>query len=126
MSAVQVAKPLRRRALEKQGMTPKQELELLVQEQKADDTFRVDRPARVSSFEDPTPTGEGFGTFADLIGVVDGEIVSFLPRFYSDSVFSVFIAPSRHATFDAYNNKGCRCRQCKAFMAEYRRQKRAA
>jgi len=112
--------PLRRRALEKQGMTREQELELLIQEQQADDIYTVSSgiSGRIS-LDGSVSSGE---PVSELVGIVDGQILSFLPR----SRESLFLVSLKHASFDAYNNKGCRCRQCKNFMAEYRRAKRAA
>ena len=123
MSAVEAVKPLRRRALERQGMTREQELELLVQEQQADDVYAISRPAKQVSLNGAAPgISSGEETVADFIGVVEGQVVSFLPR----SEASVFLVSFKHASFDAYNNHGCRCRRCKNFMAEYRRNKRRA
>lgn len=127
MSVVEAVKPLRRRALERQGMTEEIELQLLIQEQEADDVFFISRPQREESLDGPVRAGGrlggAIGAVSEYIGVTDeGEIVSFLPR-SNDSLFLVRI---NHATFDAYNNHSCRCRLCKSFMAEYRRQKRAA
>jgi hypothetical protein len=130
MSVVKATKPLRRRALERQGMTEEVELELLIQEQQVDDTdfVRPQEGLRVVSFDSPAPligmhTSHAEDAVANFVSVnEDGEIVSFLPR----SAESVFLVSFKHSTFDAYNNHGCRCRQCKFFMAEYRRQKRAA
>lgn len=120
MSAVQAEQPLRRRALERQGLTPEVELQLLIQEQQADDVYFVGKQPKVVSLDSPAPKGDG--VVSDFVGVIEGQIVSFLPR----GEESLFLISVNHASFDAYNNKGCRCRQCKTFMAEYRRQKRAA
>jgi hypothetical protein len=121
MSAVEAVKPLRRRALERQGMTREQELELLVQEQQADDIYAISRPAREISFDAPSST-RSWLSVGNFIAEVDGQVVSFLPRRQE----SLFFVSFKHASFDAYNNHGCRCRPCKNFMAEYRRAKRAA
>jgi hypothetical protein len=120
--------PLRRRALERQGMTEEMELKLLIQEQEADDVFFVSRPPKEVSLDAPFGSKgktmiRGSVFLSDFVGVTeDGALISFLPR----SEESVFLVSFKHCTFDAYNNHGCRCRPCKSFMAEYRRQKRAA
>jgi hypothetical protein len=119
MSVVEATKPLRRRALERQGMTEEVELELLIQEQEVDDVYWISRPPKEVSFDGPAPQ---WGLVSDFVAEIEGEVVSFLPR--SDE--SVFLVSFKHSTFDAYNNHGCRCRPCKSFMAGYRRQKRAA
>lgn len=125
MSVLEAVAPLRRRALERQGLTPETEMQLLIQEQEADDVFFVrheaNRPETFMSFDGFVSGSRDL--VSDFIAEVDGEVVSYLPRSMNESLFCVSF---RHSTFDAYNNKGCRCRQCKSFMAEYRRQKRAA
>ncbi len=118
-----VAAPPRRRVLERTGMTPEQELELLVREQTADDTFSVRKPAGEIHFS---------GTVAEQVGVeydfdsfdaeASGEIVSFLPR-EEESLFSVGIP---HGVRSTYTNLKCRCPLCSAANAKFIRENRAA
>lgn len=122
MSALAEA-PLRRRALERAGMSPEQELELLIQEQTADDTFFVRKAAGERQLD---------GAVSELIGLeydfdafdpdAQGEMVSFLPR-EEDSLFSICIT---HGVRSTYTNLLCRCVPCKGAEAMYQRERRAA
>ncbi len=112
--------PLRRRALERKGMTPEEELDLLIREQKADDeAWTVSRPENVVSLDAQTPSGEA--CIGDLIGVDDlGERFCFLPHSVSP------LTPSNFAHgYGGYTKHGCRCRQCKDGNAAYRRARRS-
>lgn len=125
MSAV-LAPPRRsRRTLEREGMTPEQELELLIAEQKADDTYFIDRPAGEISIDAPAPNGEG--TIGDMIGYdEEGELVVFMPLPPTSSPIG---NASQHGTIYAYARLKCKCRPCKNAKAAYereRRRKRAA
>lgn len=120
MAAIAVA-PLRRRTLERQGMTPEEELQLLVQEQKADDTYIVYRPNWTVSLDGPATGAEGI--VSDYLGTdEDGELINFLPRERSALTMPALIP---HGTLGGYNNHKCRCCKCRAAVAEYRRNKRA-
>ena len=124
MAVAVAARPLRRRTLEREGMTPEQELELLIAEQKADDTYFVDRPSFVLSLDAPSPSGDG--AIGDLIGRdEEGDLISFVgsaPAFAPDTTIP-------HGNRGRYTKYGCRCRPCKAansaFIREYRKGRRA-
>lgn len=136
MSAVQTAERPSRRMLERQGMTPEQELELLIIEQQADDTYRISRPMHEISFDAPAP-GSTEGTVTDVVGVeydfaglADGDyddpkIVSFLPR--EETNISSSNVP--HGTTGGYRNHKCRCVPCtsaqRKAVAEYRARRSA-
>lgn len=122
MSAVVMApRAPRRRTLERTGMTPEQELELLIREQEADDTFYVDRPSHIISLDASSPAGEG--TLADLIGYdpETGEQIVCFPLPATPPLANA----DQHGTNYAYMNLKCRCRPCKdansSYMREYRR-----
>lgn len=118
MTVLAVA-PLRRRALERKGMTPEEELQLLIQEQaKDDETYSVSRPEHVVSMDSPLPSGHG--TISDLIGVDDeGDFHCYLPN-----PGASFPSGFPHG-YGGYTKHGCRCRQCKNGNAAYRRQRRS-
>lgn len=120
MLAATVARPRRRRSLERATMTPEEELELLVAEQQADDTHFIRKQLGEISYDGPAPRLDG--NVEDYVGVdEDGAFVSFLVG-AGESLFSVNVP---HATFNAYNNLKCRCLKCRKFMTEYRRLRRA-
>lgn len=120
MSAVQAVAPLRRRALERIGMSPEQEMELLEREQKADDTYFVDRKEGEISLDAPAPNG--LGKVGDLLGRdEEGQIVCFM-ALPANGIFD----PSAHGSLYAYQRLGCRCNKCKGARAEYQRNYRAA
>jgi hypothetical protein len=129
MSTATATRPSRR-TLERRGMTPDEELELLIAEQQADDVYFVRKPLGEISLEAPAPGGFE-GSVSDYIGLefdfdafdpdASGEVVSYLPR----SEESLFAVGFPHGTFNAYNNHKCRCTKCKSFFADYRRRKRA-
>lgn len=122
MSALAEA-PLRRRALERAGMSPEQELELLIQEQTADDTYFVRKPAGERQLD---------GAVSELIGVeydfdrfdseAPGVVISYLPR-EEESLFSICV---KHGIRSTYTNLLCRCVPCKGAEATYQRERRAA
>jgi hypothetical protein len=130
MSTLMAPPAPRRRTLERTGMTPEQELELLIREQEVDDTFFVRKAAGEISLEGPAPGGLS-GTVSDFLGIAydfdnldpdaQGEMVDFLPR-EEKSLFSVGVP---HGTMSTYTHHKCRCVKCKASFATYRRQKRA-
>lgn len=115
------AKPPSRRMLERMGMTPEQELELLIREQQKDDTYFIDRPAGEVSLDARAPGGSG--TVADLIGVDEDGMV-----FLGESLGSSCFADPRlvpHGTLGGYTNHRCRCTPCRRANTEYRRRRRA-
>jgi hypothetical protein len=122
MSALAEA-PLRRRALERSGMTPEQELELLIQEQAADDTYFVRKAAGECQLD---------GGVSELVGVTydfdsfdseaQGEVISYLPR-EEDSLFSSHV---KHGLRSTYTNLKCKCVACRAAESAYQRERRAA
>lgn len=122
--------PLRRRALERKGMTPEEELDLLIREQTADDTHFVARNPRDISLDTTSPNGDL--SLADLIGVnEDGEVVVFdvratngrrRPMGQRGSLCDLSQVP--HGTLGGYNNHKCRCVKCRAAVCEYRRKQR--
>jgi hypothetical protein len=120
-AAVMAPRAPRRRTLERMGMTPEQELELLIREQEADDTFYVDRPSHIISIDAPSPTGEG--TLADLIGY-DPETGEQLVCFPLPATPPLANA-SQHGTEYAYNRLGCKCAPCREAAASGRRARRA-
>jgi hypothetical protein len=146
-AAVMAPRAPRRRTLERMGMTPEQELELLIREQEADDTHYVDVPGWQVSLDASAPSGEG-GTIGDeLIGrdpweLVDSAIdlgLNPAPLAYSgDLVDSMpprrgllvggLIDPLNipHATAGGYQNHKCRCVPCTAAWATYKRERRVA
>ena len=115
------AKPPSRRMLERMGMTPEEELALLIREQQKDDTYFIDRPAGEVSLDAPAP--DHSGTVSDLIGVdEDGRIV------LGESIGISGLADPRlvpHGTLGGYTNHRCRCTPCRKANTEYRRKKRA-
>jgi hypothetical protein len=105
-------------------MTPEEELELLIAEQQADDTFFVDRPAGEISLDAPAPNGEG--TIGDMIGYdEEGELAVFMPLPPASSPIG---NASQHGTIYAYKRLECRCVPCKAanaaYLAAYRKRRR--
>lgn len=131
MSTATLAPPaLKRRTLERTGMTPEQELELLISEQAADNVFFIRKPAGEISLDGPAPGGQD-GHVVDFLGVeydfdafdpdAQGELVDFLPR-EEQSLFAVGIP---HGTWSTYVNRKCRCRPCTDAAAAYFRQRRA-
>ena len=119
------AAPLRRRTLERQGMTPEQELELLVREQQADDTYFIDRKEGEISLNAPTPDGRV--SMGDLIGVgEEGETLVFF-RPHSDTRFDD--QKTQHGTIYGYRRLRCRCVPCTVAQSkavrEYRARKKA-
>lgn len=133
--------PLRRRSLERTAMTPEQELELLIAEQQADDTYFIDRPSHIISLDAPAPHGEG--AIGDLIGfdpwpAIDSMIDAGLdPLDYdldSDELLVMLPLPatppladvSQHGTIYAYRRLRCRCVPCTAAQAKAVREYRAS
>jgi hypothetical protein len=144
MSAATAIAPPRRRTLERTGMTPEQELELLISEQRADDTHYVDVPGSQVSLDSPAPSGEG-GTIGDeMIGrdpwdLVDacidlglepaevafsGDLVDNMPLRRG----GVLTDPRKinHGTINGYTNHKCKCAHCRGAWAKYLREYRAA
>lgn len=135
MSAVTAVRPLRRRSLERTGMTPEQELELLVAEQQKDDTYYVDRHPGEISLDARGPGGTG-STISDYVGVdEEGDLVIFgAPRGSLRRVLGAtpsFADPRSitHGTIYSYRRLGCKCSPCRAAQAkavsEYRANRRA-
>lgn len=125
MSVAMTACRQARRALERTAMTPEQELELLIAEQQADDTYYVDRPAGEISLDAPAPSGDG--TLGDLVGYDDsGELVCFAPVPRASSPIG---NAGQHGTIYAYMRLRCRCAPCtdanSSYMRMYRARKRA-
>lgn len=119
--ATLAAKPPSRRMLERMGMNPEQELELLIREQQKDDTYFVDRPAGEISLDAPAP--DRGGTVADLIGVTEDGVI-----FLGESLGISGLADPRrvpHGTLGGYTNHRCRCVPCRKANTAYRRRKRA-
>lgn len=121
-----VATRPRRRTLERTAMTPEQELELLIAEQQADDTYFIDRPAGEISLDAPSPDGRS--TISDLIGVdEEGNLVVFF-RPHSDTAFDV--QKMQHGTIYGYRRLRCRCFRCTTAqaiaVADYRARRKAA
>lgn len=94
-------------------MTPEQELELLIREQEADDTYFIDRPADHVSLD----------VVRDLI-MVDpetGELIVDFPLPPTPPLANAH----QHGTNYGYMHLKCRCRPCKdansSYMREYRR-----
>ena len=118
--ATLAAKPPSRRMLERKGMTPEEELELLIREQQKDDTHFVDRPSGEISLDAPAPKGEG--TIGSLVGRdEDGQLISFVQPHVS--LFDPTHIP--HGTLGGYTNHRCRCTPCRKTNTAYRRRKRA-
>lgn len=121
MSALALApRALKRRTLERMGMTPEQELELLIAEQQADDTYFIDRPSHIISIDAPAPNGEG--TIGDLIGY-DPDTEELITAFPLPPTPPMANA-SQHGSIYAYARLKCRCRPCKDAKATYEREKR--
>lgn len=119
--ATLAAKPPSRRTLERMGMTPEQELELLIREQQKDDTHFIDRPAGEVSLDARAP--DGTGTVADLIGISEDGVI-----FLAESLGTHGLADPRlvpHGTLGGYTNHRCHCGPCRQANTEYRRKKRA-
>jgi hypothetical protein len=107
----------KRRTLERGEMTREEELELLIAEQAADDTYHIRQPEGVLSLQSAAPAAFE-GTIEDYIGVDEtGSLVSFLPR-VEESLFSVGFV---HGTLTAYKKRKCRCTKCRAANAEWKR-----
>ena len=130
--ATLAAKPPSRRMLERTGMTPEQELELLIREQQKDDTYFIDRHTGEISIDAPAP--DGYGTMADLLGVgEDGAVFIGDCRHAERGGPSVRLGfqgladPQQipHGTLGGYTNHRCRCKPCRQANTEYRRKKRA-
>jgi hypothetical protein len=138
MSALAEA-PLRRRTLERTGMTPEQELELelLISEQEADDTYFVRKPVGEVSLDRPALSSgfierySGDPTFFDFVGIeydfdsfgphAQGQFVDFLPR-ERESLFAVGV---KHGVRSTYTNLKCRCTPCRAANSAFIRERRA-
>lgn len=120
MSAVlTAARPRGRRSLERSGMTPEEELELLIAEQQADDVYTISPPHGQVSLDAAAPDGKGI--VADLIGVTeDGEIVSF----FRPVSLLADVTQTPHG-YGGYTKYGCRCLKCRKANADYRREYRA-
>jgi hypothetical protein len=102
-------------------VTPEEELELLIEEQRRDDTHIV-RPERGYAFSLDAPTPDGDGVLGDCVGVdADGEIVCLLPRRRGDVMGHI-----PHGTTGGYTNHRCRCRRCRDAHAAYMRAYRPA
>lgn len=122
MAVATAVRPRRRRSLERMAMTPEQELELLIAEQHADDTYYVDRHEGEISLDAPSP--DGHSTLGDMIGVdEDGELIVFFSA-HSGTAFDT--QRSQHGSLYGYRRLGCRCAPCKRANATYMREYRAA
>lgn len=119
--ATLAAKPLSRRMLERKGMTPEEELELLIREQQKDDTYFIDRPAGEVSLDAPAP--DRAGTVADLIGVDENGVIFLGESLGVHGLVDPRLVP--HGTLGGYTNHRCRCTPCRHANTEYRRRKRA-
>lgn len=99
--------------LEVNGMTHKEELELLMQEQQADDTPRIIPQENTVSL-----------SIGDLVGVdEEGAVISFFKP-SNDHAFMTGGTP--HGTIYAYRRLKCKCDACKAAQAKSVREYRAA
>ena len=109
-------------------MTPEEELEQLIAEQKADDTHivRPDRQARYGYSLDATWQNSDSGgetSFANVIGVdMEGEVVSFI-KHRKGSILTG--SAEWHGTEDGYSNHLCRCARCRAANAAANRRRKA-
>lgn len=92
------------------------ELDQLITEQEADDTYIV-RP----EFREQVPLTD---LLSNHIGVEGGEIVTNLPRPARGTL--LIGAVTWHGTRTGYNNHKCRCAPCKAANTDYMRQRRSA
>lgn len=118
--ATLAAKPLSRRMLERKGMTPEEELELLIREQQKDDTYFIDRPAGEVSLDASAP----WGRIGDLLQVDEDGV----PHLGGNRLCHSGLADPRlipHGTLGGYTNHRCRCTPCRQANTEYRRLKRA-
>jgi len=147
--AVMTAEPrLSRRTLERQGMTPEQELALLIQEQADDDTsYASTERGREWSLDAPAPGSDGGSVGDEMVGrdpwsLVDdaidlgldptevayaGDIVDSIPSrggLFGGGLVDPNAIP--HATAGAYQNHKCRCVPCTKAWATYKRERRAA
>jgi hypothetical protein len=122
-AATLAAAPLRRRTLERTGMTPEQELELLIVEQRKDDNYFIDRENGMYSLD--APWGETT-TLLDLVGVDDeGEIVvCFRPEVLLGNPQSL-----THGLRSTYVKHECRCKKCSkansTYISKYRARRQA-
>lgn len=134
-AATMAAAPLRRRALERKGMTPEEELDLLIREQQADDTYFIGRPEGDISLDVPAPGGCDY--IRDLIGVdEDGELFIGSAARSSISPIKVRLGSGgvlgsvRHGTIYGYRRQRCRCCKCRKAQAdsvrEYRTWKKSS
>lgn len=118
--AALAAKPLSRRMLERMGMTPEEELELLIREQQKDDTYFIDRPAGEVSLDAPAP----WGRIGDLLHLGEDGVASLGgERLCHSGLTDPRMVP--HGTLGGYTNHRCRCTPCRQANTEYRRKKRA-
>ena len=137
---------LSRRTLERTGMTREQELELLMQEQAADDTPYLTTPGWQVSLDAPVDDGHGTASSvgAEMVGrdpwplveaAVDlrldpaelayaGDLVDYLPPRRGEALSDPRKIP--HGTAGGYTNHKCKCSRCRGAYAALRRQGRAA
>ncbi len=122
--ATLAAKPPSRRTLERMGMTPEQELELLIREQQKDDTYFIERQPGEISLNAPWHAGGELREVGDLLQVDEDGVVSFGGEQFGHSALAdPRLVP--HGTLGGYTNHHCRCARCRKANAEYRRKKRA-
>ena len=132
MAATAVRPRLSARA--KADMTPEQELEYLIAEQAADDTYRLD-PRGGDISLDAAADAIGYDPWDLVDAAIDlglepaevayaGELVNTLRPRRGD----ILVDPSKtpHGTHNAYRNYKCRCPKCRAAWAAYVRERRAA
>jgi hypothetical protein len=122
--ATLAAKPPSRRMLERMGMTPEEELELLIREQQKDDTHFIDRPANEVSLNAPWRIGGELREVGDLLQVDEDGVVSFSEALgHRSPLADTRMIP--HGTLGGYTNHRCHCGPCRQANTEYRRKKRA-
>lgn len=91
-------------------MTPEEELTLLIEEQRKDDTYEQ-RPERFVSMSLDKPIGDARdgATVGSMFGVdEEGQVFCFLPRTRGYAMGRLI----PHGTPGGYTNHGCHCRAC--------------
>lgn len=99
-------------------MTPEEELELLIEQQRKDDTYRVWHESHVDfSLDDPLSNGIK-GTIGDFVGLdEDGFAKVFRSRWRGRVMGPGH--PGQHGLQTTYTNHGCRCPLCRTAQAAY-------